>query len=273
VLAGALAAGCARAAPPEPAPAADAGAVTPRWPQAGAPLAAPALPASSGRKVRVYLDAGHGAAGNAGALSWRCEKEEDFTLDLASDLAQRLTQTGRFEVAVSRKPGERVSYPRRRSEAEAFHADALVSLHFDVRGSGVVMEVCPRNDASLGFALLYADAVRPALVPRRRRLAEAVAGRLAAAGFLPYDGVDYPGHYVPGERPGVFVNTEGVGRKIWLLREPKVPSVIIETHQAVAQAESERWHEDRTREVFAAGVAAALLDATEPSGRPVAAGQ
>src|SRR5690606_12162910 len=110
---------------PEPAPA---------WPDVRLTTAPWTAPAGFGVR-RVLLDAGHGAAGNSGNLSAFCEREEDFTLELAADLAGRLEATGHFEVRVSRRPGELVDYHQRVAEAETWGADAFVSLHSDVRGT------------------------------------------------------------------------------------------------------------------------------------------
>jgi N-acetylmuramoyl-L-alanine amidase len=68
-----------------------------------------------------------------------------------------------------------------------------------------------------------------------------------------------------------------------MLRRPRVPSVIIETHHALDFEEAERWKEPRTLEAFAAAVAQGLVDGlagpaspallTSPSpSRPLASG-
>jgi len=50
-------------------------------------------------------------------------------------------------------------------------------------------------------------------------------------------------------------------RRVFLLRAPRMPSIIIETHHALDYRESARWAEPRTHDAFAAAVAAALVDA------------
>ncbi|HVE85192.1 MAG TPA: N-acetylmuramoyl-L-alanine amidase [Myxococcales bacterium] len=236
----------------------------PRWPAPGAPLrpAVVELPRDFGKR-RVFIDAGHGAEGNAGVASVRCEQEMDFTLRAAEDLARRLEQTGHFTVKVSRKAGEEVSYPKRLREAAGFGAEAIVSLHADARGMAHAWEAAPgtlcwRNDDTPGFSVLYSDRGDADLNAARRRLARAVARRMSAAGLLPYDGRDYPGLYLNDSRqPGAFIDR----RYLYVLRKPEVPSVIVETHHFLDLEEAARWQEPRTLEAFAAAVASALGEA------------
>jgi N-acetylmuramoyl-L-alanine amidase len=62
------------------------------------------------------------------------------------------------------------------------------------------------------------------------------------------------------------------GRRIHVLRRPRVPSVIIETHHALDFEEAARWKEERTLEVFAAAVAQGLVDALSSPASPALAG-
>ncbi len=264
-------------APPPVEPRPD---VAPVWPAPGAPLTPPALetlvvPAGGSRKaerrIKVYVDAGHGAPGNTGARSAFCSSEADFTLDLAEDLSRRLRETGRFEVKQSRtrpKGNAKPLQPRYQSrvkEAQAWGADVLISLHFDVRGSPVAWQPtgtgawCWRNDETPGFSVLISDDAEEPLLGRRRALARAVAEGMSQTGFLAYDGWDYTGLYDADETPGVFIDRRPPGSRVYLLRRPKVPSIIIETHHALDIAEATRWREVRTREAFAQSVAAALV--------------
>lgn len=243
---------------------ADATAGEPRWPAPGAPLEAKALELPRGFGLRrVYLDAGHGAAGNVGVASVACELEQDFTLRVAEDLARRLEATGHFRVMVSRRAGEAVSYPERLQAAARFKADAILSLHADARGMATAWQPeagtwCWRQDATPGFAVLYSDRGEPVLRARRRTLGQAMARHLAASGLLAYDGVDYGGLYLEDEaQPGAFVDR----RFLYLLKRPAAPSVIVETHHFLDFEEAARWREERTLEVFAAAVAAGLVEA------------
>ena len=255
--------------------AASAAAEEPRWPAAGAPLQAQRVEVPSGfGKRRVYIDAGHGADGNPGVGSVRCEQEMDFTLRVAEHLAKSLEQTGHFTAKVSRQAGEAVSYPGRLRAAADFRADAILSLHADARGMAYAWEaapgmVCFRNDSTPGFSVLYSDRGAPALNAARRKLARSVARRMSLAGMLAYDGRDYPGLYLDDQdQAGAFIDR----RQLYLLRKPAVPSIIVETHHFLDLEEATRWQEPRTLEAFAAAVSAALVEALGPeataAGRP-----
>ena len=268
-------AGCeeqARAAPQAPAviaaPAVPAPEAPPRWPAASAPLtvAKVEFPRGFGRK-RLYLDAGHGAPGNEGNSSVTCEPEESFTLRVARELARRLEATGHFRVKLSREPGQRPTYPARLEEAERWGAELFLSLHSDARGEARWWEAAPdqwclRNDAAPGYGVLYADDTSEPLLSQRLTLARALARRMGEAGFFPYGGEDYVGLYAAdAEQPGTFVSRHVPGRRIFVLRKPSMPSVIIETHHAWDFEEEARWREERTLEAFAAAVAQGLVDA------------
>ncbi len=246
------------------------------WPAADAALTPPPLPAGK-RVLRVYLDAGHGAPGNKGASSVFCEDEQVHTLFAAQRVAQALEQTGRFKVKVSRKAHGEAPYKRRLEAAQAFGAEAIVSLHSDARGTARPWETpfgkaCLRNDDTPGFAVLWSDDADPPLKGARERLAVSVARRMARTGFLPYDGADYPGLYdpTPGQA-GAFVDRHLPGFRIFFLRRPEIPSVIVETHHALDLLEVTRWREARTLDAFAAALAAGLLDALDPEAAPVSA--
>ncbi|WP_343073527.1 N-acetylmuramoyl-L-alanine amidase family protein [Pyxidicoccus fallax] len=249
----------------------------PAWPAPGAPLSVAQVrfPKGFGTR-RIYLDAGHGAQGNTGNRSVTCEDEEAFTLRVAEDLARRLEATGHFQVRLSRKSGERVPYPSRLNAARKWNAHALLSLHSDARGMASPWEPSPgqqcyRQDASPGFSVLWSEEADAPLRTRRAELARAIARHLGRAGFRHYDGVDYEGLYATDSaQPGVFVSrvSEPTHRRIFVLRRPTLPSVIIETHHALDFEEAARWREERTLEAFAAAVAQGLVDALAPTAPP-----
>ncbi|AKQ66005.1 N-acetylmuramoyl-L-alanine amidase AmiB precursor [Myxococcus hansupus] len=245
----------------------------PMWPAPGAPLTVAEVQFPKGfGKRRIYLDAGHGAEGNTGNKGVTCEDEEAFTLRVAEDLAKRLEATGHFQVRLSRKSGERVPYPARVTAAEQWRAHAMLSLHSDSRGAAMSWsptpeQECLRQDAAPGFTVLWSESEEATalLQTGRAGLARALALRLGQAGFPPYDGVDYEGLYaIDAEQSGVFVAREPTHRKIFVLRKPRIPSVIIETHHALDFEEAARWREQRTLEAFAAAVAQGLVDALAP---------
>lgn len=247
------------------------------WPAPGAPLtvAEVRFPKGFGKR-RIYLDAGHGAEGNTGNRSVTCEDEAAFTLRVAEDLARRLEATGHFRVRISRKPGERVPYPSRLNDARKWNAHALLSLHSDARGVALPWEPAPgqqcyRQDGAPGFSVLWSEEADTNLRAQRALLARALARSLGHAGFRAYDGVDYAGLYAADTaQPGVFVTrlSEPTHRRIFVLRRPTIPSVIIETHHALDFEEAARWREERTLEAFSAAVAQGLVDAFAPAAVP-----
>ncbi len=245
-----------------------------RWPGELAALRPLAVAARAGSSiVRVAIDPGHGAPGNRGNTSSLCVEEQDAMLALGEALADRLGATGRVEAHLVRDPGRLVSYAERIEEAEAWGADAFVSLHSDVRGRVVRWSPgpgrdCPFAEDAPGFAVLYSDEGEPGISARRRAFGRAVAQRMIEAGFLPYDGAEYAGIYAPdeGER-GVFADRHAPEQRIFVLRRAAMPSILVETHNAVDPREAARWSEPATVDAFASAVAAALSDVFTPRPR------
>jgi N-acetylmuramoyl-L-alanine amidase len=210
---------------------------------------------------RVYLDAGHGEPTNSGNRDCFCVPEQDATLSLADDVAARLDATGRFDVRVSRAGDARPVYTVRIAEAAAWGADALVSLHSDVRAGLGAWETpggCYRSEGATGFAVLWSDEGH--LAAARSRLGESIGAAMVGEGFRPYDGADYVGLYAP-TATGVFVDRHTPARRIRMLRRPAMPSVIVETHQAWDPGEATRWRLPATREAFAEALARGLAAA------------
>lgn len=246
------------------------------WPSPEARLRLPvaSFPPGFGRR-RVAVDAGHGALKNKGNTSCFCVDEQDFTLEAANELAERLRATGHFEVLLSRQGDARVEYRARVEEAARWGAEALISLHSDVRGkfdqwAPEAGKSCPMSLAAPGFSVLWSDDGEPALNGARLALARRAARRMAEAGFTPYLGGEYTGLYeADSEEPGVFVDRHAPGSRIFILRKPEMPSILIETHHALDPREAARWKEKATFDAFAAATAAALADVlgerTEPA--------
>jgi N-acetylmuramoyl-L-alanine amidase len=250
-----------------PIPVADAatsaGGATAVWPAPNAPLKILEVPKVSGRR-RVLVDGGHGADGNDGNTSARCERESAFTRREQDDLAARLAKIPGFEVDVTRKGDARPSYDDRLAQMAKWPADAVISLHSDARTSDVMgtdpTTGCPFTDHAEGFSVLYSDEGDPALAGARLALARRVATKLKEAGFPPFFGNDYDGLYAADPVPGVWVDRHEDSKRIKMLRRSTVPLVIVETHQATDPDEVARWDEDRTHEALAAAIAAALAD-------------
>lgn len=250
------------------------------WPTESSSLKVLALPqppdaGPKPAKLRVYVDAGHGAKDNHGAASCTCENEEDFTLRVAQALMRSLAATGRFELKLSRSGDAKPSYAARVAEAEAWKADLILGVHFDVRGMAYPHEpepgkVCWKapliteyGQDSAGFSVLWSDEDFKTRPERARSAAfgRALALKLAETGMKPYGGWDYEGLYVGDATPGAFIDRHVPRKRVWMLKKPAVPSVIVETHHALDVLEWARWQEPATVDAFGAAVAAALLTA------------
>ncbi|HHO49508.1 MAG TPA: N-acetylmuramoyl-L-alanine amidase [Deltaproteobacteria bacterium] len=239
------------------------GAPDPRWPEAGAPLHHPVLEVPEGfGRYGVFVVAGHGTGSNVGNLGCRCIQEEHFTLEAASDLAARLEITGLFEIIEARSDTARPSYPARLRHLARSGADVLIELHSDARGARVAEasgsvgdEICRCTDVDPGLSVLVSDEGGEALDAARLALARHVADALGRAGFPLYDGGRYGAQYERDTTEGVFLDRRG----LMMLRRPKVPSIIIETHNALDPQEADRWEEPRTRDAFARAVLGALI--------------
>lgn len=234
------------------------------WPADDATVRVLPLPSRPTRKVRVFVDAGHGAPGNEGNHGCHCQAEQEHTLQVAQHLAFVLADTGRFEVKLSRRPGETSRYQPRIAAAEAFRADVIISLHSDARGEAFGSPqddggVCWRNSDGPGFAVLWNDE-GPAFAGREK-LGRAVGSRMQEAGFLAYSGIDYGDLYRQDEveRSG-WIDTRPMKQRVYFLRGSRIPTVIIETHHALDVREVARWDELATVDAFAFAVGAAVLD-------------
>lgn len=249
---------------------------TPVWPEREARLEAPALetiqknslPLLHHRpgKRRIYIDAGHGAPGNVGAQSCFCANEQDFTLRAAMGLAARLEKMSIFEIKLSRKNDQLINYSDRIEEAKQWKAEAIISLHSDVRGrisrwSPIFGLDCSINLDSPGFSVLWSDEGEADLVAQRLDLSRSVAKQMKGAGFLAYLGEQYTGLYEMDQRePGVFVDRHLPGQRIFMLRKPAIPAILIETHHALDPREAIRWEESETWDAFAGALASALIE-------------
>lgn len=222
-------------------------------------------PDTMARRVSVYLDAGHGAADNSGNSSCFCVREQDFTYALADDVAATLEESGRFWVVGSRAGDRLVAYGARVDEAAKLQADVFVSLHSDVRGKKEAWSpepalTCQRATDAPGFSVLYSDEGEAPLVSGRLALAERVAADMIEAGFLPYGGAEYAGLYEGAQQPGVFVDRHEPKKRIFVLRRPTMPSIIVETHNALDPREASLWEDAGVRRSFALALGRAVLE-------------
>jgi len=237
--------------------------VSPVWPEALPRDLEVPVPS---RPIVVYLDAGHGAENNPGNSSCFCEREQDFTLSLLDDVTNVLEEHG-FVVVPSRFGSELVSYAKRIEAARKARADAVVSLHSDIRGAGEEWspdgaKTCLKSERAPGFSVLYADEGDGPLVAKRLVLARAISDALIDAAFIPYQGGEYVGLYegTPADR-GVFVDRHAMDKRIFLLRRTEMPAVIVETHNALDPREATAFEDPTVRRSFALAVARGLVAA------------
>ena len=233
------------------------------WPLPDATLQQVSVPDAGPKKVRLFLDAGHGAPGNEGNHGCHCQAEQDHTRIVSAVLARALEATGRFEVKQSRT-FDHPRYQARIAAARAWKADVIVSLHSDARGDAFGVPGPDggdgfQNERAPGFAVLWNDE-GPAY-PKREALGRALGSRLREAGFLAYDGADYGGLYRQDPvEPSGWIDTRPLKQRVYFLRASTIPTVIIETHHALDPREVARWDEPGTHAAFAAAVAAGVLD-------------
>ena len=243
--------------------------VVPAWPEPGADLVPPVIevPPDFGTET-VFLVAGHGAPGNDGNLGSLCTREQDFTLDATERLADLLDATGVFVPVRARTGDARPSYRDRVRHLERSGATAMIELHSDARGDAPYPnavsaggETCWRDDGEAGFTVLVRTRGAPkALAAKRLALARSLAAALTAAGFPPWVGDNYGGLYDADEVPGVWLDR----RNLFMLRTPTVPSVIVETHNALDGREVLRWEQPATHDAFGRAVIDGLLSFYRP---------
>ncbi|MGV3620452.1 MAG: N-acetylmuramoyl-L-alanine amidase family protein [Archangium sp.] len=234
------------------------------WPANDAALTPLPLPEQPTRKVRVFIDAGHGAPNNVGAFGCHCQEEHLHTLAAAQKLGSALLATGRFEVMQSRLTTSGAKYAVRLARAKEWKADVIISLHSDVRGEAWPLAqpdagTCWQNPNAPGFAVLWNDE-GPAF-PNREKLGRAVGTRLREAGFLAYSGDDYGALYRQDDvEPSGWIDIRPMKKRVYFLRGSTIPTVIVETHHALDVQEVARWEEPATHAAFASAIGAAVLD-------------
>jgi N-acetylmuramoyl-L-alanine amidase len=239
------------------------------WPDPNARLITLAAPQPQLRKLKVYVDAGHGHPGNEGAVGCYCQREQVHTGQVASHLAFVLAQLGPFEVKLSRKEDAAgKKYPARIAEAETWGADAIVSVHSDVRGeawawTSTETETCWRNDQAPGYAVLWSEDGDAKTNAGREKLGRAMARQLNAAGFRAYTGDDYGALYKPDAENLGWIDIRPRKKSVYFLRASKIPTVIVETHHALDPAEVMRWESLETVDAFALAVGNAVVEAAK----------
>ncbi len=234
------------------------------WPADTSGLHRLELPAEPVKKLRVVIDAGHGAPGNVGNHGCHCQEEQAHTLFVADFVAAALEATGRFEVLRTRIGDATPKYQTRIAAAQQWKADVILSLHSDARGEAFPAEqragaVCWQNPNAPGFAVLWND--EGAALAGREKLGRAVGARLREAGFPAYSGEDYGALYRRDDvEPSGWIDTRPMKQRVYFLRASTIPTVIIETHHALDPEEVARWSQVKTLDTFASALGAAVLD-------------
>ena len=212
-------------------------------------------------RVRLLVDAGHGSKGNPGNVGVRCQSEADEMKRLADAVVERIDSRA-IDAATTRPSSALVSYDARLQRANSW-SDLMISLHSDVRELYKVTTHeptgCRSVDEAHGFTVLWSDEGTAALTRRRHDLAVIVAEKLSSAGFVPFE-AGYGELYDPDPlAAGVYVDRHEPKQRIRLLRRPTVPSIIVETHNALDIDEVERWSEEETIDAFASALRAAVV--------------
>lgn len=238
------------------------------WPSPDTQLQVLRLPPLASR-IRIAVDAGHGAPGNTGNWGCHCQREADETLVEAMELSKRLRRFG-FTVLETRTTEEGAKYPARIAAIERFKPHLVVSLHTDARAEAWPLElhpdggVCFANRGDPGFSVLWSEEGTRSVVRARETWGRAVSEALREAGFLPYSGEDYGSLYKTDDAPACFVDARPMKQRVYFLRATSVaPVVIVETHHALDPLEVARWHDADTHDAFAAAIASAALKVVE----------
>jgi N-acetylmuramoyl-L-alanine amidase len=234
------------------------------WPLVESPLHIGKLNIPAGFGIRrLWIDPGHGAPNNPGNLSALCEWEQDFTLRLAEHVQRYLEETGHFEIARSRYSSELVPYADRVTMARDWQAELFLSLHSDIRGnpdSSQVRPGCIQSSQSPGFSVLWSDVGNDPLVQARHKWALALASEMEQVGFFPFRRSEYGGVYQPDDRqPGVFLDRHLPARRIYLLHQPSMPSLLVETHNARDISEAKKWQESQTIQAFSMAIVRSIV--------------
>ncbi|NWG91039.1 MAG: N-acetylmuramoyl-L-alanine amidase [Parvularculaceae bacterium] len=103
------------------------------------PVAAPRPPtlAPLARRPVIVIDAGHGGA-DPGAEGPSGSTESAATLAAALELSDALTQTGKYEVVLTRSADVRIAHEERSRFARDAKADLFISLHADAHADAKV---------------------------------------------------------------------------------------------------------------------------------------
>ena len=193
----------------------------------------------------VLLDAGHGGA-DPGGQSPSGLLEKHLTLDIARRVAELLRSAG-YEAVISREGDETISLAERVAMAEHIGADLLVSIHFNAAGNP--------DARGVETFVLTAGGKRGTNEPEKPSYASAVeANRFDGAQTF----LGFWVHYHLLDRTGA--DDRGLRRsRFFVLREARVPSILVECAFLTHAAEEELLQTGAYREQLASGLAEAIV--------------
>jgi N-acetylmuramoyl-L-alanine amidase len=215
-----------------------------------------ALPARRPGVPVIVLDPGHGGA-DPGAIGLHGTREKDVTLDIAREIAQRLTHDHRVKTVLTREADRFLAIEDRVEVGREAQADLFVSIHAD---SAPTREA--RGLSAYTLSAKATDGFAGALASRENR-ADAVAGvdlkdaKPAVRAILMDLATRHTAKASLVARQAIV---KGAGRELRLLdnpmraanfavlKAPDVPSVLVETgflsnpedEQALRTAEARR---------------------------------
>ena len=127
-------------------------------------------PAAPGQKLVIVVDPGHGGIDNGTSSPRTGMPEKQIVLEFGQLLAKKLSDSGRYDVFLTRSSDTFVPLGERVAVARSHHADLLVSIHADaeldrsVRGSTIFTRSEKASDA------------RAAALAQKENQSDAVAG-------------------------------------------------------------------------------------------------
>ena len=195
---------------------------------------------------KVAVDIGH-HRNSPGATSARGKPEWGFNAALATDVAEALRRQG-VEALLMNPAGDPIELRQRPADAQAAHADLLLSIHHD----SVQNQYLPEADRFSGYGL-FVSGKNPAF-ERSRAAAEAVGDRLLGIGLAPSLHHAEP---IPGENRPLLDEKRGIYRydDLVVLKYAAMPALLIEAGVIVNRHDEEILAGEDFRRRFATAVA------------------
>lgn len=206
-----------------------------------------APPPPRDRRPTIVIDAGHGGV-DPGAIGVSGTKEKDLALTYARALADKLRESGRFRVVMTREDDRFIPLRQRFAIAEQAKADLFISLHANTHPSGRI-----RGASVYTLSEEASDAEAAAIAARENR-ADAVGGLDLGSqpaevgrvllGLAQRDTMNLSKSYAVmlveqlGKRVNLLRNTHRFAG-FAVLKSPTVPSVLLEIGY-VSHREEER---------------------------------